>query len=202
VVHAYSIAASRDSTLFPAPGMFATPCGWTPDNQLMAVVCSDSTGNFDPWVVPLRNPGQAAIYQATAEFEYISALSPDGRWLACLFGQDGKMRAQIMSFPRPGSRFQLTLDMDLPEFGTLCWSADGRSLVLVDVRGRVIVVPVTLEGGFHQGEPRVMFTLGTNQTLPRQTPDLRRFLVLESERLSNPAPLRVLTQWPQRVASR
>jgi hypothetical protein len=112
------------------------------------------------------------------------------------------VRVQIMSFPHPAARFQLTLDMELPSFGVPMWSADGRTLVVVDARNRVFAVPVTFEGGFRQGEPRLLFTLGPDQTLPRQTPGMRRFLVVESERLSNPAPLRVLTGWPQRVATR
>jgi hypothetical protein len=200
-IHAYSLAASSDTTLFTPPGMFSSPCGWSPDGRLIAVLLSDSTGNFDPWVVPVQNPGAAAIYQATPDFEETGSLSPDGRWLACEIAGSGKERVQIMSFPRPGSRFQLTLDMDLPRFGTMVWSAGGRALVVVDTRSRVIAVPVTFEGGFRQGEPRVLFTLGPDQTLVAQRSDMRRVLVLESERLSNPAPLRVLTAWPQRVAT-
>jgi eukaryotic-like serine/threonine-protein kinase len=200
--HVHSIAASTDTTLFTPPGLFTTGCGWTPDGRLLATVCSDSTGNFDLWVVPVQNPGKAAIYQSTPDFEYGGTLSPDGRWFATQTAGPGKVTVQIMSFPRPGSRFQLTLDMELQVFGQPVWSADGKTLLLMDARNRVIAVPVTLEGGFRQGEPRVLFTLGSNQSLPRQTSDMRHFLVLESERLTNPAPLRVLTEWPQRVASR
>jgi hypothetical protein len=168
----------------------------------MALVCSDSTGNFDVWVMPVQNPGAAAIYQATPAFEFGGSLSPDGRWFATQTNSNGNTTVQIMSFPRPGSRFQLTLDMTLQDFGQPYWSADGKTLLVADAHSRVIAVPVTLEGGFQQGEARVLLTLGPNLLLPRQTPDMRRFLVLESERLTNPAPLRVLTEWPQRVASR
>jgi hypothetical protein len=45
-----------------------------------------------------------------------------------------------------------------------------------------------------------LFTLAPNFGLPRQTSDLKRFLVAEGEQQSNPTPLRVLTAWPQRVA--
>jgi tRNA A-37 threonylcarbamoyl transferase component Bud32/Tol biopolymer transport system component len=202
VMHAYSIASSTDTTMFTPPGLFTTPCGWTSDGRLMAALCSDSTGNFDPWVVPVRDPGKATIYQATPDFEYGGSLSLDGRWFACQIAGPGKARIQILSFPHPGSRFQLTFDTDLPPYGVPFWSADGRSLVVVDAHSRVLAVPVTIEGGFRQGEPRVLFTLGPGQGLPRQTSDLRRFLVIESERLSNPSPLAVLTGWQERVASR
>jgi hypothetical protein len=66
----------------------------------------------------------------------------------------------------------------------------------------VIAVPVSFDGGFRQGTPKVLFTLGPGQRLVAQASDLRRFLVLEMEKVPNPAPLRVLTQWPRRIAAK
>jgi hypothetical protein len=102
-----------------------------------------------------------------------------------------------MSFPRPGALFQVTLDT---QTNGVMWSSDSRTLVTGDIKGRVIATPVSFEGGFHQGESTVLFTLAPNFGLPRQTSDLKRFLVAEGEQQSNPTPLRVLTAWPQRVA--
>ena len=70
--------------------------------------------------------------------------------------------------------------------GILQWTPDSRALILFDQKRRLIAVPVQFDGGFQQGAP----------------PDLRRFLLLETEPLSNPAPLRVLTSWQERLKAR
>jgi Tol biopolymer transport system component len=198
VVHVYSTETSTDTTLFTAPGLFAYPSGWTPDGRMLAVLCSDSTGGNDLWAVPIDNPDQAAPCQKTPDYELLGMLSPDGHWFACTVGGSGKIQVRIMSFPRPGSLFQLSLDAE-PNGQTPLWSSDGGTLVIQDIKNHVIATPVSFEGGFHQGESRVLFTLAANQTLPRQTPDMKRFLIAEGEHQTNPAPLRVLTSWPKRI---
>jgi len=165
---------------------------------MLAVLCSDSTGGNDLWAVPVDHPAQAALCQKTPDYELSGSLSPDGHWFACAVGNAGKVQVRIMSFPRPGSLFQLALDTESngqpPQ-----WSTDGRTLVTQDIKNRVIATPVSFEGGFRQGESRVLFTLASNQGLPRQRPDMKRFMIAESDVQSNPAPLRVLTSWPKRV---
>ena len=198
VIHVYSTETSTDTTLFTAPGLFAQPMGWTADGNMLAVLCSDSTGNFDLWAVPVDNPANAAPVQTTADYEVGGSLSPDGRWFACTVGTLGKVEVRIMSFPRPGSRFQLALDTESNGQNPL-WSSDGGTLITQDIKGRVIATPVSFEGGFRQGESRVLLTLGPNQGLARQRPDMKRLLIQEGEVQSNPAPLRVLTSWPTRI---
>jgi Tol biopolymer transport system component len=198
VIHVYSTVTSTDTTLFKAPGLFAQPCGWSPDGRLLAVLCSDSTGNFDLWSLPINDPARAAPVQITPDYEVAGTLSPDGRWFACAVVGAGKVTVRIMSFPRPGALFQLALDTE--SIGqTPLWSSDGHTLVTQDIKNRVIATPVSFEGGFRQGESHVLFTLSPNQGLPRQRPDMKRFLIAEGEQQANPAPLRVLTSWPKRV---
>ena len=81
----------------------------------------------------------------------------------------------------------------------LIWSADGATLVITDAKSRIIAVPVAFDGGFRQGQPRVLFALPPNHYLLPQTSDMKRFLVAEAEAQANPAPLRVLTAWTQRL---
>jgi hypothetical protein len=132
----------------------------------------------------------------------LGALSPDGRWFACLMVVDDGFQVRIYSFPNPGARYQLVLGRKVNERTSLTWSGDGRTLVVVDSDQRVIAVPVQLEGGFQQGEPRLLFTLPPRSALIAASPDLHRFLVSEAEPQTNPAPLCVLTSWPARLAKR
>ncbi|HKW15481.1 MAG TPA: protein kinase [Candidatus Krumholzibacteria bacterium] len=198
VIHVYSTVTSTDTTLFTAPGLFAQPCGWTPDERMLAVLCSDSTGGQDLWAVPTDNPAQAAPCLKTPEYELNGSLSPDGRWFACTAVGAGKLQVRIMSFPRAGALFQLTLDSE-PSGQVPLWSSDGGTLITEDIKNRVIATPVSFDGGFRQGESRVLLTLTPNQGLARQRPDMKRLLIQEGDPQTNPAPLRVLTAWPRRA---
>ena len=54
VIHVFNTDTSTDTTLFTAPGLFTQPLGWTPDGRTLAIICSDSTGDFDIWTLPRR----------------------------------------------------------------------------------------------------------------------------------------------------
>lgn len=209
VIHVLSIDTLQDTVLFESPGLFAAALGWPPGGPL-AVSSSDTTEGYDMWRLP-ENPGlEASIYQATPEIEYGGPVSPDGGWLACVIFGDGKFQIRILSWPQPGTRFEVALEEDWLLYGisgsawagVLQWSADGRALILFDEKRRLIAIPVQFDGGFRQGTPRTLLTLPPNTLLVGVSPDLRRFLLLETEPLSNPAPLRVLTSWQERLKAR
>jgi Tol biopolymer transport system component len=196
VIHVVSTESGRDTSVFTAPGLFAIPRGWSLDGVLIAV-CIDSAGN-DLWTIPVDRAGTAAPYIKGPGDELIASFSPDGKWIASTVVVDGRGTMQILSWPHPGIRYQMTLDFDATTTFPF-WCEGGRSLAFIDPRGRVLVVPIQLDGGFHQGATRVLFTVGALQVLTRIPPDLRRFLIADLEPLSNPAPLRVLTSWPARL---
>jgi hypothetical protein len=200
VVHVHSIETLRDTAVFVGPGLFATVSGWSPDG-ILALSCADTIEGYDLWRLSVDKTLAASLYQATPEFEYGGPLSPDGRSLACWTAGKARMELRILSWPQAGTRFQVALDEDWVPW-IIQWSADGRALILLDQKRRVIAVPVQFEGGFQQGAPRVLLTLPPNTALVGISPDLRRFLLLETEPLPNPAPLRVLTSWRERLKGR
>ena len=208
-VHELTIETLRDTVLFDGPGLFAGAVGWPPGGPL-AVIASDTTEGYDMWRLPEEPSHPASIYQTTPELEYGGPVSPDGRWLACAIFGDGKFQVRILSWPQPGTRFQVALEDDWLLYGisgsawagVLQWTSDGRALVLFDAKRRLIAIPVAFDAGFRQGTPRTLITLPPNTNLVGMSADLRRFLLLETEPLSNPAPLRVLTSWPERLKAR
>ena len=199
VIHIYAIDSAQDRVLFPAPGLFAYPAAWSADGRTLIASVTDETGGADLWTIPVNDPGAAAAYDATKEYEFRSAMSPDGRWVASVVGSGGKMAVRIQSYPKPGTRFALTLDVDIAP--NVYWGGnDGHTLILLDSKNRLFAVDVRLDGGFRQGEPRALFTLPPDSVLVAVKRDFQQFLVLEAEHLANPAPLRVITNWPERVA--
>jgi Tol biopolymer transport system component len=197
-IHVLSTETSADTVLFRAPGLFAQVSAWSSDGRQLIALCTNEKGNFDIWTIPVDNPAAAARFLETPDYELGCTPSPDGRWLVCQVGTDDELQLRIYSMQSPGVRHQIVLERGLSR-NLPVWSEDGRCLVLVDGDGRVLEVPVQLEGGFHAGSPRVLLQLPTQASLVAVTPDRRRFLVSELERQSNPTPLCVLMEWPQRL---
>jgi Tol biopolymer transport system component len=198
VVHVISTESTRDTAVFTAPGLFALPRDWSADGKLLLAVCVDSSGN-DVWTIPVNSGGTPAPYTRTPGDELSASISPDGKWLASsVGGVGGSGTIEIVSWPHPGTHYQLTLGFDASRSFPF-WCEGGHSLGLIDPRGRVLVVPVQLEGGFRQGTTRVLFTTGALQNLTSLPSDLKRFLIADQEPGSNPAPLRVLTPWTARL---
>ena len=199
VIHVYSLESAQDSILLPAPGLFAQPQSWSADGRTLVATFTDGTGGQDSWTIPVGQPSAAAVYEVTKDYELRCAISPDDHWLASVVESAGKPHVRIQSYPKAGTRFELALDFDIATL--VFWGgSDGRTLVLVDSKNRVLAVEVRLDGGFRQDEPRVLFTLPQDSGLIAVKRDLRQFLVLEGEHLTNPAPLRVITAWPDRIA--
>jgi eukaryotic-like serine/threonine-protein kinase len=198
VIHVISVEGSRDAVLFSPPALFASNHVWSPDGRSLVTILTTVAGGQDIWTVPVDEPNAATLYEATPDDEQRGALSPDGRWLACLVGVTGRQEIRILSYPKPGERYQLALG-SAPVYGVLAWSGDGRTLVFIDSDRHVVAVDVRLDGGFRQGEPRVLFTLPPDDALVAISPDLKRFLLFEREHVPNLAPLRVLTAWPERL---
>ena len=198
-IHVISTDTSVDTLLFTAPGLFAQPQSWADNGRRLIALCSDSQGNFDIWTIPAGNPRAAARYLETPDYEQIGALSPDSRWFACITGVGDELQLRIYSMQTPGVRYQVVLDRKLT-YARPAWSGDGRTLIVTAADRNMIAIPVQLEGGFRQGEPRVLLEPPRGTTFIAAAPDLQRFLLSESETLSNPAPLCVLMGWPQRLA--
>ena len=200
VIHIYSLDTAQDRVVLTAPGLFASPTAWTPDGKSLVAVFTDEKGGENLWTIPLDHPDAAASFEPTTDYVLRAAISPDGRWLAIVAQSQGKIRVGIESFPKPGARFELSLETDVVPYAG--WGgADGRTLLLLDTTGRLLAIDLRLEGGFRQGEARPLFTLPPDHGLIGTTRDLKRFLLGETEHLTNPAPLRVITDWQERVAN-
>jgi Tol biopolymer transport system component len=193
-VHVLTVDSGSDTTIFEAPSLFAAPTTWTPDGKAVVAWVSDTLGSA-VWTLPPDGEGNPGVFMHGDEYVVPLRFSPDGRWLACIATVHGHITAAIISWPKPSIRHLLTLDFDLPTFGRPIWWEGENTLAVIDSRGRLLAIPVQLEGGFQQGEPRVVFTPAPGTQLIQPSPDLNRFLVLEEKPNSNPAPLRVLTAW-------
>jgi eukaryotic-like serine/threonine-protein kinase len=94
---------------------------------------------------------------ADAATERRPALSPNGRWIAYESDESGQIQVFVRPFPDVNTaKFIISTNGGQ----AARWSRDGRELLFLDAEGRVTSVPVTTEGVFTHGTPRVLFSGG------------------------------------------
>ncbi len=130
------------------------------------------------------------------------ALSPDGRWLLFESDESGRPEVYVKPFPGPGRTWPVSSEGGrYPE-----WRGDGREIVYAGLDGRIRAVPVSFSGEtFRAGSATVLFQMTPPQRDYREwdmSPDGQRFAVVPSGVLGARNELRLIANWPARVAVR
>ena len=143
--------ASKKAERLTAGGFDEESPAWSPDGKQIAFIREHGEGdvdrapNQDLFAIEAR-PGAEArrLTTSTAEETGRVAWSPDGRWIACLLGDEVKWSAYDLSklvlVPAAGGQPRvLTAALDRPVRSPY-WSADGSSLyfVMVDDRSQYV----------------------------------------------------------------
>ncbi len=111
--------------------------------------------------------------------EQMPRLSPDGRWLAYMADESGRMEIYVRPFPDEGARVQVSTDGGAEPL----WDRSGRTLYFRSPRG-ITATAVTTGAAFTLGERRLVLPGNDppDATHPSYDvmPDGRRFLVLRT----------------------
>ncbi len=118
---------------------------------------------------------------ASPRSEYSPTVSRDGRWLAYVSNESGRLEVYVVPFPEPGDR-----KWQLSSAGGLApvWSARGDELFFLDLRGNMVAVRVTTGESFAAGDAQVLFVAGdlSARAVSRRnydvTPDGQRFMMV------------------------
>jgi len=169
-------------------GAWQSPVSVSPDGrylsfnqgmmQKMGVFVLALDGGGEP-----RPLAQSDFAQASAKF------SPDGKWVAYCSSESGKPEVFVQPWPGPGPKIQIS-----SEGGTdPLWTRKGDEIFYRDA-DKMMVVPVSLAGGFKPGKPRLLweghYSLGMSSSCGPPgvssgnydiAADGRRFLMVKDE---------------------
>jgi WD40 repeat protein len=181
-----------DSLVFRGPGLLSYPQAWSRDGRWLLVLCSDPTGAFDLWRVPMAGDGKPEVYQKTLTREYGGSLSPDGRWLAYTADEGGKPSLYVQSFPYPGAKYQVAV----ADVGGVSWTDSGDALLVSTSRGDIMEIQVSTVDGFRQGVTTHLFRLPQGDFEVDVERGEQRFLTATPIDLTALTRLEVVLGWP------
>jgi Tol biopolymer transport system component len=223
ITYGSALAGSENLFWRPSDGSAATerlaasafaqsPGVWTPDGKTLLYMTNDPVTRNDIWTLSLEGDRQPRPFLQTPFIEAYPDLSPDGRWLAYVSNQSGRVEVYVQPYPGPGARQQISVDG-----GTApAWSRDGRELFYMtapSVGGQaaqttMMVVPVQLKPTFTAGTPRVLFQgrYGVTANIRGYdvAPDGRRFLMVQQKErpVTRLADMIIVQNWTEELKQR
>jgi Tol biopolymer transport system component len=162
---------------------------WSGDGRFLLSVSVEPQTLADLWVRPMMGDSKAWVLVKTPFAEAWGRFSSDSQWVAYQSTETGLSEIYVRPFVPPGSgaSSQMAGGQLISTAGGISptWSADGRELYYIGLRGELMAVPITTRGTtLEAGTPVVLFHTrisggGVDRQQGRQydvTPD-GRFLI-------------------------
>jgi Tol biopolymer transport system component len=158
------------------------PESYSAVNQTLSFITLNTAGgnaDYDVWTYSFRDKTSAPLIQVKSSAQHSSRFSPDGKWIAYVSDETGRLELYVQPFPTTGGRFQITKNGG----GHPLWSPDGKKLYF-DNSGRMFSVGVQTQPGFTAGDPAPLPVRGFIQgqgNVRRQydiTPDGTQFIMM------------------------
>ena len=157
---------------------------WAPTGG--ALLVRTTTASFGAGDILMTRPGVDSVptpLVASPVADYSPVVSPDGKWLAYVSNETGRLEVYVTPFAQPGSAKWAvsTGGATSPR-----WSGRGDELFYLDLRSNVVAARITTAPSFAvQDRPRVLFNAAdfVQTTASRRhydvTPDGQRFLMVQ-----------------------
>jgi eukaryotic-like serine/threonine-protein kinase len=174
------VGSSSEDTVIAGPvPVVKYPRDITRDGRYL--VFEGSQGNFDLWLLPLKDSGEARPLIATPAVETTARVSPDGHWIAFTSLEAGEPQVYVSTFPSGTERRRVSTAAGAdPQ-----WRADGRELYYLS-RDNVLMAVAIGEGeDFAPSVPEPLFRFEPNPLAVAfgssyaPAPDGQRFVISE-----------------------
>ena len=151
-------------------------------NQMLSFITLKTdagAADYDVWTYSFRDKKAAPLIEIPSSAQHSSRFSPDGRWIAYVSDETGRLELYVQPFPTTGAKFQITKNGG----GHPLWSPDGRQLYF-DNAGRMFSVAVRTQPTFFTEDPVPLpiqgFVQGTgnNRRQYDLMPDGKQFIMM------------------------
>jgi len=128
------------------------PFSWSPDSKVLAFVSINPTTLQDIRVLNVDQKGASKPFLETQFREGAPAFSPDGKWIAYVSDESGRLEIYVRPFPGPGEKWPISLEGG----NEPVWPRNGREL-FYRAGDTMMVVDVQTTPTFSAGKPRKLF---------------------------------------------
>lgn len=180
-------------------GLFKDACAWSPDGKLLVYQTHNPKTQYDLWHLATSGEGEPTRYLATPYNESAATISPDGRWIAYLSDESGRLEVYAQSFPEPGQKHRISTAGAAE--GLLDWTRGGNEIIYLGGDARsVIAVPIRASASIAIGAPEVLFDLADGFQRAAVSRDGERFLISTASSNERHSPLTVVLNWTRALA--
>jgi Tol biopolymer transport system component len=185
--------STAEEALTDEPGQ-KVPGDWSRDGRFIVHFDRQATGDRNPRMSVLSPDGDRTpfvLYPSIVDRTFISAFSPDGRWVAFTSAESGRTEVYAVSFPDAKRKIQISnAGGDSPR-----WRADGREIFYAGPGRSLMAVDVQPGDQLKPGTPHALFSLPGGAKDWDVAPDGQRFLVIQPVVETNSVPLNLVVNW-------
>jgi len=189
---------AKEEPVYEAEGQ-KIPYDWSPDGGVIAFDDREVAGErrFSLKMLPSAGERRPVEFLKRGTDVGDCRFSPDGRWLAYMSDESGRMEIYVAAFPGPGGRWQISTEGGR----TPRWRRDGKELFYLSADRKLMAVEVKPGSSFEAGHPRPLFDAPARRTGPFGVPydvsaDGQKFLVVMPAGESAPPPMTLVVNWP------
>ncbi len=188
------LLSGKSERIHPSNG-FQEAQGVTPDGNTLLYVERTERAEFAPWALRLDGHAPPTPLLPPGVHAEVARLSPDGRDVALISDESGRLEAYIVPFPGPGARVRVSSDGAT----TLWWSRDGRSLYFLSPGHGLMTAAISTSPALTVGRPVVLIPpqISDHWLGFDVSPDGQRFLAIVPQVNADRLPLTVVWNWPR-----
>lgn len=173
------------STVINVDAVFAPH--WSQDGNYLVYQQISPETQGDIWYMRFDKKSEPKAFLATAFFEAVPTLSPDGRYVAYMSNETGRPEIHVKRFPAGRGKWQVSFNGGVfPR-----WSRQGDELFYIETPDQIddasmlMAVPVKTQRGFSAGKAQSLFNAGQLQAKAASgsydiSADGQRFVMVQS----------------------